>query len=46
MSQGRAQDKCILEMIKNKSTDLNLTEKELNKIIQKKSNHILKKTKL
>ena len=42
MSQGRAQDKCILEMIKNKSTDLDLPEKELNDIIQKKSNHILK----
>lgn len=42
MSLGRAQDKCILEMIKNKSTDLDLPEKELNDIIQKKSNHILK----
>ena len=41
MSLGRAQDKCILEMIKNKSTDLDLPEKELNDIIQK-SNHILK----
>ena len=42
MNRGRAQDKCILKMIRSKSPKLKLSEKDLNEIIKKECNLILK----
>ena len=42
MNRGRAQDKYILKMIRSKSPKLKLSEKDLNEIIKKECNLILK----
>ena len=42
MNRGRAQDKYILNMIRSKSPKLKLSEKDLNEIIKKECNLILK----